>query len=332
MAQATCLYAHRVKLNLGCLERLLEMRRSRSPRGRSIRVYEGVVKNMDANNKFCYIECKGVMTVFGRDAYAKADGLEDLDALENGMKVRFWIRMDDETPRARDIEIVFAPGNRYDGCIKTIRDTFAFIQCPEVSDLFGGVDVFVGERHLIPGLTRGTMLAFTAVVSAIGRPQATELIAGCAPDRSDMLVRVTRNVLQRVGPCELIIVPELICQEDDRALYTALAGTIQFMPRLANTHSYGIEYQSSFHYNRVVKQLPEAFAMTLANAKIFHYSDGTQARPFHHVAHFYSRALQQRQNTSVIASFGATRMLTFKNVSTGEVRDFELKNGMALTP
>eukprot|EP00973_Karenia_brevis_P012085 1640460-Karenia_brevis.AAC.1 len=38
------------------------------------------------------------------------------------------------------------------------------------------------------------------------------------------------------------------------------------------------------------------------------------AQPFHHDAHFYSTALQQRQNTSVIASFGATRMLTFKNV------------------
>lgn len=293
-------------------------------------LFDGVVKRLRENSRFCYIESAQVSARYGRDAYCKGD---DLTGLDDNMKVDFLIDIAAETPRAVAVEIIYASGQTHVGIVKSVGPTYAIISCPEVSVHFGGVDVFAGERHLrsLPqGVSIGMSVRFTSHVSFEGRPQATHLEVCDFPNPFRMLTLNIELPWHRpIGSAEVVLAQAW--PRDDFSLFDRLADEISFQPRLRGTHSQGHGCERLAVVSAVVHQVCELFRLTLASAKVFRYRDGEEWRPFHQDAHAHSRALRQQQDTSCIASFGATRTLRFEHLGGHcPAEDFDMPNGSVL--
>ena len=77
----------------------------------------------------------------------------------------------------------------------------------------------------------------------------------------------------------------------------------------------------------MVGRIVTYFDIALANVHVNWYPNGNHFRPPHHDAYRNNPSLGE--NMTVIASFGATRVLTFQH-RTGMSRHFPLENGTIL--
>jgi hypothetical protein len=124
-----------------------------------------------------------------------------------------------------------------------------------------------------------------------------------------------------------VIVHEFLCEESDRSLCDELAGDVRWNSR-NGSHFRAMNPHSSNTYKDVVRKSCAFFEVELANALMSYYPNGSSWRQPHHDAYKFNSNL--RENMTVIASLGDTRVLSFKHQTNGILVHAPLKNGMLI--
>eukprot|EP00941_MAST-03F_sp_MAST-3F-sp1_P000592 g592.t1 len=80
-------------------------------------------------------------------------------------------------------------------------------------------------------------------------------------------------------------------------------------------------------FNRIVKTLCDVFQVKPDATRINMFVSGADYKPFHHDAAAFKLELAKRQNIAVVASFGATREISFSHAKTKTTVNIELPHG-----
>ena len=145
---------------------------------------------------------------------------------------------------------------------------------------------------------------------------------------------------------DVIVVPELFCQEDDWSLYYDLVAEmrelqqqekktdkVQWVPWHEGCHliSKGPEHCKT--YKRVLDRIVEYFRIkpSSTGTRFNWYRDSSDWKPFHHDSAAFNPQRARSQNITVGVSFGAERELAFLHAHNGQRIYFPQQNGMAFS-
>ena len=135
-----------------------------------IHTERGIVKNMDAAKKYCYIGSKGNPDVYY--SMNRGDDRENIEDLEDGNLVEF-VRDVSAPSRATSVRIVHSGRGWYRAKVKGISHNCAFLFCESINQFYGQ-DVFVGQAKM-QGLAKGDAVSFELKLSDDCRPQAIDV-------------------------------------------------------------------------------------------------------------------------------------------------------------
>eukprot|EP00656_Telonema_subtile_P021882 TRINITY_DN22927_c0_g1_i1.p1 TRINITY_DN22927_c0_g1~~TRINITY_DN22927_c0_g1_i1.p1 ORF type:complete len:280 (+),score=73.81 TRINITY_DN22927_c0_g1_i1:109-948(+) len=83
----------------------------------------------------------------------------------------------------------------------------------------------------------------------------------------------------------------------------------------------------SYAFRGVLDRMAEHFNVDISVTRLNFYRDGTDWKPFHHDRNAYYAEEDKRENFTMGASFGASRMLEFLHEGSGEAFSFPQNNG-----
>mmetsp|Transcript_40270 Transcript_40270/g.110820 ORF Transcript_40270/g.110820 Transcript_40270/m.110820 type:complete len:527 (-) Transcript_40270:5-1585(-) len=142
--------------------------------------YQGVVKKIDFEKGFGFIECQDLKEQFGRDVWV---GSEQLGNFGVGSPVAFSVHVNQHGPQAHGLQpidesVAAEATQRYEGTIKKFDPErhHGFIDCPELMAHYGR-DTFLSESQ-IAGFTVGSWVSFRVTLNQNGQPQAQDLAPG----------------------------------------------------------------------------------------------------------------------------------------------------------
>lgn len=140
---------------------------------------------------------------------------------------------------------------------------------------------------------------------------------------------------------DVIIVPELFCQEDNWDIYYQLIQEMRECQAVGKAKSEWISWHEGAHllsqnptgsrtFQKVLDRACEYFSVAEGNrgTRFNWYVDGSDWKPFHHDSAAFNAQRAKKQNCTVGVSFGASRELAFRHAKTGELLYFPQTNGM----
>jgi hypothetical protein len=138
---------------------------------------------------------------------------------------------------------------------------------------------------------------------------------------------------------DVIIAPNLFCNENDNSIYQKLLNEINSVGNIdiwklwhGDTHLIAddhINWKSKCPtFSMIVDKLSQYFQMDIKASRLNWYRDLKEWKPFHHDAAAVDPKKAKNQNFTVGVSFGATRDIAFEHATTKTVSTFPLSNGM----
>uniref|UniRef100_A0A0G4GW06 Fe2OG dioxygenase domain-containing protein n=1 Tax=Chromera velia CCMP2878 TaxID=1169474 RepID=A0A0G4GW06_9ALVE len=143
---------------------------------------------------------------------------------------------------------------------------------------------------------------------------------------------------------DVVIVPELVCDEDDWSLYYKLIEEIRHLQQSKEKNADWIPWHEGCHLISKAPEKSQTFQEVMGKiTKYFNMKEGSQGirfnwyrdasdwKPFHHDSAAFNRDRARKQNITVGVSFGATRELAFLHADTGLRTYFPQSNGMVFS-
>jgi hypothetical protein len=234
---------------------------------------------------------------------------------------------------AADVDFLHSGSGAYLGYVKGLGSNCCFLGCKELSpilqrDVFVGMDIFIDE--LGGNVAKGDEVVFRLKLDGQGRPQASFLdkISSGPIQGMNVVYRTCSEALiaYHLHIDNLIVVPKLLCDDDDHEIFHRLREGTPWpdIPRLRGSH-YNVYNPRSDLYDSIISRICSYFRIQPRNSCINLYPDGAFWRPFHRDRY------QDGESVTILASFGATRILTFKDMVTNCCVNIPLKNGMVVS-
>ena len=166
--------------------------------------------------------------------------------------------------------------------------------------------------------------------------------------RPDFRVRVGDGRRRKYGKMlshdDVIIVPELFCDEDDLGMYDALVAELRELQSRGVRQSEWLSWHEGCHliskapegsptFQRILDRLSEYFNVRRKSmgTRFNWYTDSKDWKPFHHDSAAFNPHRAKNQNITVGVSFGEERELAFRHVAGGHLAYFPQTNGMAFS-
>lgn len=205
---------------------------------------------------------------------------------------------------------------------------YGFVDCDQVSQLFDGKDVFIGEHELLQArLQKGDHITYKLGFTKRADPQANSIIVS---NRVSSLLTVIWKAMpylpvynMPLSDDSVTVFPGFVCSLGDMTAYTLIEEQcrVAAVPRLANSHM-GIRNSRSPIVVEICRKIQHYFNMNVGNTVVSIYPSASSYRPFH------QDRFRDEEQIAVIASFGGTRELIFQHLQFDSEECIAQQNGM----
>lgn len=164
-----------------------------------------------------------------------------------------------------------------------------------------------------------------------------------APDCRIVVGLPTKKFGRPYSVHDIVMVPQLVCDQNDQSLYQQLVDEIQAIGRdnllvewhgdthlIANDKIMGGKWKEKMPaFKHIVDRMQEYFDMDIKATRFNWYRDSKDWKPYHHDAAAVKARFAQTQNCTVAVSVGQERECAFQHATTGTVVSCPQPNGCA---
>ena len=164
-----------------------------------------------------------------------------------------------------------------------------------------------------------------------------------APDCRIVVGLPTAKFGRQYSVHDIVMVPQLVCDQDDLSLYQQLVAEIQAIGRdnllvewhgdthlIANDKIMGGKWKDKMPaFKHIVDRMRQYFDMDIKATRFNWYRDSKDWKPYHHDAAAVKAHFAQTQNCTVAVSVGQERECAFQHATTGTVVSCPQPNGCA---